>query len=272
MESLRSRVLSFVLAAAACEGCVGNAGGNAIDFPVAAAGPTDAVAGQPLICAEGSAWTVSLTEASLHFGAVYLDQAQSVSGAQATGCYLTGTYVAQETSGRDVDLLSPDLQRFPSLAHGITVPAPQVGEVWLTRGYVTAVPSSSPVMPVLTIAGTATQSATAATYPFAGTVTIEAHYQTTGAAAGGDPICKKRIVSLIPAPVTIQPTGGLLVRVDPCRLFVGLDFSQLPPGATPGTFRFSDDPTTAEYSPTGADLYGNLHSTAPYTFSWCPDL
>jgi len=271
MGSLRS-YCAWAFVAIAGAGCVGNAGGDAIDFPVAAAGPENAIAGQPLTCAEGSAWSVSVTQASLHAGAVYLDQSQSVSGAQATGCYLTGTYVAQETSGIDVDLLSPDPQRFPALAHGITIPAPQIGEVWLTRGYVTAVPSSSPVMPVLTIAGTATQAATGATYPFTGTVTIEANYQTTGAAAGGDPICKKRIVSLIPAPVTIEPTGGLLLRVDPCRLFVGVDFSQLPAGATPGTYQFSDDPTAAAYSPTGADLYGNLHSTAPYSFTWTSDL
>ena len=253
-------------------GCVGNAGGDAIDFPVAAAGPATAVAGQSLTCAEGTAWTVVVTEASLHIGAIYLDQSQSVSGAQATGCYLTGTYVAQETSAVDVDLLSPDPQRFPADAHGITVPSPEIGEVWLTRGYVSTVPSSKPVMPVLTVAGTATQAATGAMYPFTGTVTIESAYQTTGAAAGGDPICKKRIVSLIPAPVTIARTGGLLVRIDPCRLFVGVDFSQVPPGATPGTSQFVDDPTAAGYSPTGADLYGNLHSTAPYTFTWSTDL
>ena len=34
----------------------------------------------------------------LHLGAVYLNQSQPVSGGQATGCYLTGTYLAQETS------------------------------------------------------------------------------------------------------------------------------------------------------------------------------
>jgi hypothetical protein len=270
MRPRRSSALLLVVAAGA--GCVGNAGGQAIDFPVAAAGPAIAVAGQPLTCTEGTAWTVAVTQASLHIGALYLDQSQSVSGAQATGCYLTGTYVAQETSALDVDLLSPDPQPFPALAHGITVPAPKIGEVWLTRGYVTAVPSSKPAMPVLTIAGTATASATGAAFPFTGTVTIESSYVTTGAVAGGDPICKKRIVSLIPAPVTIEETGGLLLRVDPCRLFVGVDFSALPPGSTPGTYAFVDDPSAAGYSPTGSDLYGNLHSTAPYTFTWETEL
>ncbi len=132
--------------------------------------------------------------------------------------------------------------------------------------------NSNPILPVLTVAGTATQSATGALFPFTGTVTIESAYQTTGASAGGNPICKKRLVSLIPAPVTIQETGGLLLRVDPCRLFIGVDFSLVPAGPTPGTYRFVDDPNAAGYSPTGSALYGNLHSTGPYSFSWAADL
>jgi len=269
---MRSGHLVLAALAVAGLGCVGNAGGEAIDFPVAAAGPASAVAGQPLSCTEGAAWTVTLSEASLHVGAVYLNQAKATSGAQATGCTLPGTYVAQETSALDVDLLSPDPQAFPAPAHGITIPSPQIGEVWLTRGPVSAVPSSSPVKPVLVLAGTAIASATGTSYPFTGTVTIESSYQTTGAAAGGDPICKKRIVSLIPAPVAIQETGGLLLRVDPCAFFIGIDFGALPPSSTSGTFQFVDDPSAAGYSPTGSDLYGNLHSTAPYSFTWTADL
>jgi len=251
-------------------GCVGNTGGAALDFPVAAAGPVAASAEQPLICAGDPAWTVALTEASLHVGAVYLDQSQQVSGAQATGCVLNGTYVAEELSGLDVDLLASAPQPFPAQAHGITTPPALIGEVWLTRGPIDAVPSSSPVLPILTVAGTATQTATGATFPFTGTVSLEGNYQSSG--GGGDPICKKRIASPIPAAVEIAATGGLLLRIDPCRFFTGTDFSALPAGPTPGTYRFSDDPTAADYAPTGANLYGNLHSSGPYSFSWTADL
>jgi hypothetical protein len=72
--------------------------------------------------------------------------------------------------------------------------------------------------------------------------------------------------------VTIQPTGGLLVRVDPCQLFPGVDFSALPAGSTPGTYQFRDDPMAPDYSPTSSSLFANLHSTGPYTFSWTTDL
>lgn len=250
-------------------GCVGNTGGAALDFPVAAAGPVTAPAERALTCAGNPAWTVDLTEASLHVGAVYLDQSQQVSGAQATGCVLTGTYVAEELSGLDVDLLSSAPQPFPARAHGITTPPALIGEVWLARGPIDAVPSSSPALPILTVVGTATQTATGATFSFTGTVTLEGNYQSSG---GGDPICKKRIVSPIPAAVEIAATGGLLLRIDPCRFFTGTDFSALPAGTTPGTYRFSDDPTAADYAPTGANLYGNLHSNGPYSFSWTADL
>jgi len=115
-----SRRAGALLIALATASCAGSTGGETLDIPVAAAGPASAVAGQPLVCADDPAWTITVTAASLHVGAVYLDQSQPVSGAQATGCVLTGTYVAQELSPLDVDALSPALQPFPALAHAVT--------------------------------------------------------------------------------------------------------------------------------------------------------
>lgn len=253
--------------------CVGRTAGEAIDFPVAAAGPDHAVTGQPLSCAD-ERWDVALTEATLHIGAIYLDQSKPTSGAGATSCTLDGTYVAQQVSALDVDLLSPEPQPFPVAAHGITLPSPQIGEVWLTRGYIDRVlPMTSPqALPVLVVAGTATPDGGATSFPFTGSVTIESAYSSSGAVAAGDSICRKRILSLIPAPVTLASTGGLLLRIDPCRFFAGVDFGQLPADAAPGTYRFPDDPAAPDYVPSGSNLYGNLHSTGPYTFSWDPDL
>ena len=247
--------------------CVGQTGGNAIDFPVAAAGPASAILGQPLSCTNDGNWDITLTQATLHIGAIYLDQSQPISGGQATGCYLTGTYVAQETSGLDVDLLSPDPQLFPADAHGITYPPALVGQVWLTHGDINTIADR---VPVLQVAGTATQAAGA--YPFTAALTIGSNRQASGGAvAGGDPICKERIVSPISAAVTIQPTGGLLLTVDPCRMFTNVDFSLLGLGSTPGTYAFSDNPTSAGYTQPSQNLYGNLRNTGPYTFSWTPN-
>ncbi len=265
-----SCLLLPLLAGIAQMGCVGQTGGSAVDFPVMAAGPATAIAGEPLTCTSDGPWTIALGQAAMHIGAVYLNQSQPVSGGQATDCYLPGTYVGQELSGLDVDLLSPVLAPFPTLAHGITEPPALVGQVWLTHGDVNTIPDPEPV---LRVAGTATR--VGAAVPFTAEISIGSNRQgpaPNGAVAGGDPICKERIVTPIPAPITIAPAGALILRVDPCRLFTNVDFDQLPPGPTPGTFAFSDDPTAPDYTQPSTNLYSNLRNTGPYAFSWVPDL
>ena len=118
--------------------------------------------------------------------------------------------------------------------------------------------------------GTAVRGAM--TIPFTGRITIASNRQTSGsAAAGGDSICKERIVSPIPTAVAVSATGGLLVRIDPRLLFVNVDFGQLT--KVSDAFVFSDDPTSADYTQPSLNLYANLHSAGRlYTFSWDPDL
>jgi hypothetical protein len=250
------------LAALLCGSCVGQTGGSTVVFPVAAAGPADAVAGGPLSFSAGG-FDVALTRAKLHIGAVYLDESQAVSGGQATGCYLTGTYVAQETSSLDVDLLDPAPHRFPADGLGITEPAPLVGQVWLTGGDVNAAADSTPI---LVVAGTASKDGLS--FPFSGTITIGTNRQAGGGTSGGSPICKARIVTPIAARLTLRSTGGLLLRVDPRRLFDLVDFATLPRDPASGTFVFPDEPGLVA----AQNLYGNLHSTAPYAFSWAEAL
>ncbi|MFL5308784.1 MAG: hypothetical protein ACJ8F1_26465 [Polyangia bacterium] len=248
-------------------GCVGNTGGETFTFPVAAAGPADAAAGQPLVFTS-SGFTVTLTQASLHVGAVYLNQSAPVSGAQATGCYLTATYVGEETSPLDVDLLNPTPQIFPAAALGVTEPAVKAEQVWLTGGDINTLADSTVI---LAIAGSAT--GTTGTFPFTGQVTIGANHAPAGTSTGGgDAICRQRIVTPIQQPITLRRTGGLLLRIDPRALFVGVDFSQLPPDPASGGYAFSNDPAAPGYSPTGQYLYGNLRSIGPYQFSWSEDL
>src|SRR5205823_1594801 len=142
-DQLRRYVMRafFVLAAtsgALLLSCVGTTGGAVIDFPAAAAGPSDAVAGQPFVIDTYEGWHVVLTKALLLVGGVYLDESEPVSGVGDTACVLPGTYVAQVTSGMKVDLLSPTPVLFPAPAHGITGIA-RVAQVWLTGGDVNAV-------------------------------------------------------------------------------------------------------------------------------------
>ena len=266
--TMRRLATSLVLALSIAA-CVGTTGGDVVDFPVAAAGPSDAVAGKPYSLTTDRGWHVVLTKATLHVGALYLGQSQPISGAQNTSCILPGTYVAQVTTGMDVDLLSPVPQRFPVLGHGTTLPA-LVGQVWLTGG---PVDQTTDVTPILVIEGTADRAGDVR--PFRGQITISSNRQeSSGTSAGANTICKQRIVTPVPTPgVTIQHDGGLLVRIDPRILFVNVDFGAL--GKFSTGYGFSDDPSQTDpasplyYSQPSANLYQNLHSAgALYSFTW----
>jgi hypothetical protein len=247
--------------AAICAACVGTTGGELLSFPAAAAGPADAVAGQPLSFVTARGWHVVLKQATLHVGAMYLDQSQPVSGSQGTNCILPSTYVGQVTSGLDVDLLSPTPALFPTQGQGTTIPPALVGQVWLTGGNVNAATDSTPI---LVLSGTA--DGATGTFPFTASITINAT-ATTGEAAGQDPVCAQRIVSA-PVALSVETSGGLLLRVDPRLLFLNVDFSQLAPSGD--GYVFSSDPTANQPS---RNLYQNLRSTGGlYAFSWSSGL
>jgi hypothetical protein len=269
MRDLRRFAFAAVAAPIAVAACVGTTGGQLVSFPAAAAGPADAPTGKPFEFVSDMGWEVTLTLARLHVGAVYLDQSFPVSGAQGTQCILPATYVGQVTSGLDVDLLSPALQPFPAPGSGTTIPPALAAQVWLTGGDVNSLGSPSPPTAVLVLAGTAVMGATA--MPFSGRVTIDENRQSASqGAAGGDPICKERIVSPIRTSLAIGSRGGLVLRVDPRRLFVNVNFGLLTPSG--GGFVFSDDPTSVTYTQPSRNLFLNLTATAPYTFSWDDDL
>jgi hypothetical protein len=253
-------------------GCVGTTGGELVDFDAAAAGPVGAVAGESLSFVSDGGFAVELTRASLHVGAMYLDQSEPVSGAQNTSCILPGTYVAEVTEGIDVDLLDPSPQRFPVEGHGTTFEA-RAGQVWLTHDDVNAAVDPSG-RPVLDFEGTVTIGAEQR--HFLGEVSISSNRATSSALAGASPICKQRIVSPITTLVSVQTSGALLLRVDPRLFFTNVDFTALTKSGE--NYVFGDDPTAPSYAQPSVNLYSNLHSggsvpgSSPYTFSWTPRL
>lgn len=257
-----------LLACVAMASCVGTTGGDVIDFPAAAAGPADAAAMKDGGFVTDLGWHVVLTKAVLHVGAVYLSQSQPVSGSQVTSCVLPGSYVAQVTTGLDVDLLSGAPQRFPSLGHGTTVGA-LVGQVWLAGSSDRDLDDPGDTTPILLVEGTADRAGDVR--PFSGTITIAQNRVVEGGAlAGSNTLCKQRVVSPIATNVTIRHGGGLVLRVDPRLLFVNVDFAKLGKGAS--GYAFSDRPDQADYSQPSVNLYQNLHSTGVvtplYSFAW----
>jgi hypothetical protein len=204
--------------------------------------------------------------ATLHVGAVYLNSAIPISGAQDTVCILNGLYVAQVTQGLDVDVLDPTPQPFPVRGQGTETRA-LVGEVWLVHGEVNALGDQTPI---LTLSGTASKSGQS--YPFQASLTIDQNRLPTAppnpADPGANPICKQRIVSPIILAPTITPTNGgsLLLRIDPTGWFDDVEFSSLMQvGGSPPTYSFadasSDQPSTNLYQ-------GIRHQSGVYDFEW----
>jgi hypothetical protein len=259
---MNHRIALLALAIAEA-GCVGTTGGDLLEFDAFAAGPEDAAAGASYAFVSGRDYQVSLTRARLHVGAVYMNQSVPTSVASDTSCTLAGTYVAEVTEGLDIDVLSPDLQRFPARGTATTTQA-RAGEVWLTGGDVDE--ESDPTV-ILDVAGTAEKDG--ASFPFEAALTIGQNRviaPSDPAQPGARPICKQRIVTPIDLDITPSPGGRLVVRIDPRDWFGNVDFAGLEPDPDdPPLYRFSDDST----NPPSKNLYNGLRANAGvYSFHW----
>jgi hypothetical protein len=250
----------LVLALAALAAGCGSTGGQAFTFAASAAGPPDAPGGS-LAFTTSLGYDVTLDEAQLHIGAVYLNQ--TVFGGTpetARGCFSAGIYSAQVRSPLDVDLLSPTPQPFASPGDAISVEA-QSAEVWLNGGPIDTIDDTTPI---LRASGTATQNGAA--FPFSAVITIGRNRDMPSdnpALPGLNPICKQRIVR--PIVVDIDPTPGhsLVVRADPRAMFDAVDFSQLP--ANGDGYAFADDDSDVA----DQQLYGGLRAeSGTYHFEW----
>jgi hypothetical protein len=259
---MNARALLTVLLVHA--GCVTTTGGALVTFEAAAAGPADAVDGQPLVFPTAAGYDVTLTRAQLHVGALYLNRSQPLPGAQATACVLPGIYVGEVTSGLDVDALSPTPQPFPVPGQGTAGPA-LTGEVWLTGAADVNVIDDSTV--IAEVAGTATKDGV--DYPFVGTMTIGGNRllpPASPAFPGVNPPCKERIVSPIPVELTLTEGGSLLVRVDPRAWFINLDFAGLTQvAAEPPLYQIQDSAVT----PADKVFYDEVRARlGVFTFEW----
>lgn len=260
---MRRAALLLPCAWVLCAACGDTTGGARVTFAAAAAGPVDATGG-PLAFMNDLGYDITLTRARLHVGAMYLNQTVPASGSQETGCILPGVYVAQVPSSLDMDALSPSLQPFPEPGEGISSAA-LAGELWLTGGDINTTDDTTVI---LDASGTATQAGTS--YPFEAQITIGRNRlipSTDPAYPGANPICKQRIVSLIPVDLTPQDTGTLVLRVDPRGWFRSIDFSGLPkPSGGSLVYRFTNTNNNAA----DISLYANglRARTGVYEFSW----
>ncbi len=256
------RIFMFALLMMAC---VGTTGGELVSFTATASGPSD-VTGHKLDFVSGRGFHVVLTSATLHVGAIYLNQSQPVSGAQATNCILPGTYVAEETTGRDIDLLDSTAQVFPDYGDGTRTHA-RVAEIWLKGPGSINDPNDS--TPILQLAGTV--DVNGQTRAFIGTLTIGQNRLATvsdPSQPSAHPICKERIVSPILVDLTPTQNGTLALSIDPRPLLSNVDFSQL--------HQFSSDPPVWGFVDDSSDqpsvsLFEALRSSGDvYRLRWSP--
>jgi hypothetical protein len=253
------RFVFAVAVAALAAGC-GSTGGHEFTFAASAAGPADAPGG-PLSFTTKLGYAVTLNEARLHIGGVYLNQTVFGGGPEtARGCFSAGIYSAEVRSPLDVDLLSATPQPFAAPGDAITVPA-KSAEVWLNGGAIDTVDDTTPI---LRASGSAEKDGVA--YPFSALLTIGRNRDepsSNPALPGLNPICKQRIVR--PIVVDIDPTPGhaLVVRADPRAMFDPVDFAQLTQNGDRFAFA-NDDSDVADQQ-----LYGGLRAeSGTYQLEW----
>jgi len=253
--------LGFIISAVAlaCTSCLGTTGGELVELRAYAAGTSDAN-GQ-LTFRSSLGYQVTLTEARLFVGGLYLNRSRQTSVSSDTSCTLPGIYVAEVLSGLDVDLLSSRPQPFPAPGFATTEPA-LTGEVWLTRGDVNQTSNGSSV---LSVRGTAERDGVS--YPFSGRLSIGSNRvvdATDPALPGQHPICKQRIVSPISVDLAASAGRDLLLRVDARGMFGNVDFETL--SDDDGTLRFADRTGVDQASD---NLYAGLRrSSGVYDFGW----
>jgi hypothetical protein len=233
----------FFAIAVASAGCSGTTGSGLVTFSARAGGAADVTPS----FVSGNGFAITLTQAQLHVGAVYLNLSVPSSGAAEEPCVLPGVYAGeafgpchQSVCGLDVDLLSPALTTFTTTGAGIASSAAEA-QVWLTSGDINAATDPTPVF---TVAGTAAKAGQS--FPFAATITIGSNRAIPPpnvASPGANPICQQRIVTPIPLlpRITLASGGRLDLRVDVRIMFDNLDFTQLSAGSD-GVYVIPDAP------------------------------
>lgn len=255
MKSVWGTLAVVGMSALGMGACIGTTGSERVSFRAFAAGAVSAPDHQ-LAFVNGRGWNITLTKATLHVGALYLNRSVPVSGGQERACFLPGVYVAQVLEGADIDALSTTLQPFPVAGDG-TADHAVTGEVWLTGG---RIDEQEDRTTIAAVEGTASKDG--ASMRFEGKITIGSNRlpaQTDPARPGANPLCAARIVTPIPTDITPREGGALVLRIDPRAWFANVDLAELPPIASGSDLhRFADENTDQP----STNLYGGVRAAA----------
>lgn len=220
----------------------------------------------PLEFDTGEGFHVRLTDARMHIGAVYMRLGQQ--HLANASCIGDSTYGLQVPGPVDVDVMSSQPQEFSVLGNA-TTDGNQGAELWLVDGNINRVPSTAVVV---SVTGTATKGS--ASFPFHGSLTIGQNRllpPASPAQPGQNPICKQRIISLIPVAVRPSLGGNLLLRIDPTAWLGRVDFAALLP-AEDGTILEIPDSSNGSGADaaSGRAFFNGVTSASAdvYQFSW----
>jgi hypothetical protein len=221
---MRLPVTMFAVLGVATMSCNGTTGDQLLTFSAYASGVQGA--SQPFSAGN---FTIQITAAKMHIGALYFDEAPPGTGFDGPVCIASGVYAAQVPGPVDVDLLSTSPQEFTVYGNG-TADTALSWQVWLTDGDVNEVNFT----PIVQLEGIATNAA-GDEISFGAVVTINARNRSKGSSdpsqPGQNPLCKSRIVQ-IPTKLSFVPGGNLYVTVDPRVWFTQqaepIDFGRLP--------------------------------------------
>lgn len=259
----RSATRALLAAASIAAACNGSTGGEITELEAFAAGPEAREPGSPYVFETDRGFTVTLTRAIVHVGALYLNEAVPTSVSSDTSCYLAGQYVAEVAGGLAVDALDPVLQPFVVPGFATTTRA-RTGELWLSGGELEA--DNDPTV-ILDIAGEAERAGEV--FPFEAQLTIGDNRRQSAddpAQPGARPICKQRVVTPLQLDITPTIGGRLVLRIDPAGWFSNVEFDRLEQVADdPPRYRFRDD---SEDQPSRNLFQGLRASAGVYEISW----
>lgn len=240
---MKRRTFALALLLAGAAGCGDTTGSERVRFAVEVGG-IERDAAQPLTFTSDQGWEITLSEARVAVGPLYLNTLAPLEGdrrsplqrledlllpsayADGESHLSSGRIVAQVTTQVEVDALAPALVAVPGGGDGVSEPA-LTGEVWLFNR------DGALGGAAVRVAGVARRDGLEV--PFEGSLVIDQGLVTTGGSLDA-----ARKVRGIPAQVTPAGGGALRVRVDPRGWFEGADFRELTAG-TPreGRYRFT---------------------------------
>jgi hypothetical protein len=258
--------------------CAGTTGFELVQFYAAGSGFHSAVKDQPYSFDAPGGVRVTLTQASLHVGALYLTQSIPQPGGGAVACEpqqtYEGAFVGEVRGEGDVDLLDPSPQEIHVIGNGSTIPS-ATGDVWLIHDdSIKSGDLNQPDhTPVLTLQGTYEAGGTKHTFSAGITIDTNRIQASNTGLPGEIQLCAKRVVSGIPAVLTLAQAGTLVLRVDAAALFNRVPFTDLPDGVglTSGcapNVQTEKCFTNDDSNLSSRTLYANLTTTGPYRFEW----